>query len=235
MTYEDFIAKEQGVYAKFNLAMAGLGETGMQPDPVVTDRKGGYFINFALNPSTEDQVQAFAERVKSEVPSILVYGKEMLHTTLSDLLVTSGFIPHEDPNYHDVSSKLAQAVFEADKVTANFVGCSYADGFVFNGTTGILKGRPARTFLQYAETIVEEAAKLGIELRLPWGAHVTFARASQEVTTLDASKLKVLCNETKITDTWGWFTAIRVGSFTVDSENGFVATYHDQFPLVCNK
>ncbi len=235
MTYEDFIAKEQGIYGKFNLAMANLGETGMQPDPVVTDRKGGYFINFALNPSIEDQIQVFAERVRSEIPGMLVYGREMLHTTLSDLLVTSGFIPHESPNYHDVSSKLAQAVFEADKVTASFVGCSYADGFVFNGTTGILKGRPARSFLQYAETIVEEAAKLGIELRLPWGAHVTFARASQEVTTLDASKLKVLCNETKITDTWGWFTAIRVGSFTVDSENGFVATYHDQFPLVCNK
>lgn len=234
MIYEDFIAKEQGVYGKFNLAMANLGETGMQPDPVVTDRKGGYFINFALNPSIEDQIQAFAERVKSEVPSILVYGKEMLHTTLSDLLVTSGFIPHKSPDYHEVSSKLAQAVYIARERTASFVGCSYADGFVFNGTTGILKGKPARTFLQYAATIVEEAAKLGIELRLPWGAHVTFARASQSVTTYDSSKLKGLCDETKIVDTWGWFTAIRVGSFTADSENGFVATYHDQFPLSCD-
>lgn len=231
MEFTEFSAKQRNIYDRFNQAMAGLKETGMQPDTVITERKGGYFINFALPSSIGDAVELFAAEVKKEVPDMVVYAKEMLHTTLSDFMVSPGFVPHESLDYNTVSGKLAQAALAAYKLLNLRSECFYEEGFVFNGTTGILKGQPTGSFLLYAETIVKEASKLGVDLRLPWGAHVTFARASEVVSPSDSVRLEELCNKTKIKKVRGCFTAIQVGSFTADSVNGFVARYYDSFPL----
>lgn len=223
-------AKMSGIYSDFEVGMKLATQDGMKPDPVITDRKGGYFIGFSLHQSVTEQVAEFASRAKALVPSLVVYQESNLHTTISDLGVTANFVPGASKDHDLILQKLSRAVTATQSLRYG-VGCSYKNGFIFNQTTGILRGVPSESFLAYAELAIAKAKEEGIELRLPWGSHVSFARTSEVVTAEDAVKLAKLCKIFPISKNfWGQFVSLNAG-FSWVSKGKFNVEYAISRPL----
>jgi hypothetical protein len=215
-------------YVKFGLDMALAKEEGMNPDKVMTERHGGYVICFRMHESITKQVAEFAARAKSLVPSLVAYDADTLHTTLSTLGVAAGFVPYESKDHAQTLVKLAQVVAATEQIRMP-ASCA-PSGFVFNKTTGILKGIPGDAFLLYAETVVSEAKKLGLDLKLPWGGHTTFARVSEPLTPTDARKIAELCEKTTLEDCTDKCVRLEAGFFWV-SHGRFNVEFTASFPL----
>lgn len=220
-----------GIYSDFESGMTRNTQEGMKPDPVITERKGGYFVTFSPHKSVTEHVAEFASRAKVLVPSLVTYEEGILHTTISDFKVAANFLPHMDENHDLVLQKFCRVITVAQNLGYR-AGCNYEKGFVFNQTTGILRGTPTDEFLTYSEAIVAEARKEGIELRLPWGSHVSFARASESVTAQDAKKLAELCKTDPVDQkNFFRFVSLNAGFFWV-SEGKFNVEYAISCPFI---
>lgn len=224
----DWLAKMNGIYSKFDADMAAAEQEGMTADPVMERKHGGYMICFGMHSSLTDQVADFAHKAKTLVPSLAVYEGDILHTTLSTFKVSDGFMPHESEDHASTLKKLARAIVAAQGVRMR-AKCT-PDGFVFNKTTGILKGTPGGAFLVYAHAIIIEAQKEGMELRLPWGGHTTFARATKPITPGEVKKLAELCRTTPFGKSADRCMNLEVGFFFV-SQGKFNVEFTSCLPL----
>lgn len=220
--FNAWVTKQDGIYQKFDQDRAiAVRDTGMKPDSVIADKKGGYLIALRLHYDIASQIEQFCQEVKQIAPALAVYDAQSVHTTISDYLVAPGFVPSESADHHSILEKLSRSVRFIGGLGEHILGCTYSGGFTFNQTTLILKGNPSESFLGISEYAIEQARFNGLELRLPWGAHVTCGRATKVIEAHAVKALSELCDRHIIeVRTFPSFYSVDVGWFTSD-EDGF--------------
>lgn len=137
----------------------------------------GYFVVFRHPASITESVAEFASKVKRAIPSAVAYNKDVLHTTISDygLKPLVDFSPEKS-----VLNVFSSAVKEI-KNGIRFPPINFGK-LVYNQTTIIAPGVPDGSgFFDASQLFVEETGKRGIELRSPWGAHMTSVRFGEAV------------------------------------------------------
>ena len=168
MDFTEFIAKQEEVYNKFR-DISKLEIEGTKPS--IPDSQGGYLIIFRHPLKVTEKVEGFSKRISQIVPAI-VYDSATIHTTISDFGIKEGFAPEKD-----ILEKLcnsARRVFFKDTPAI-----SYSE-WLYNQNTVIVAGMPDETFLEIAQGIYSSGEKNGIKLRMPWGAHITVNRFTEQ-------------------------------------------------------
>ncbi|MCK5023467.1 MAG: hypothetical protein KAS04_04815 [Candidatus Aenigmarchaeota archaeon] len=208
-----FFDDQEGIYKKFSGKMNEAIKEGLLPDPVLLGRKGGYIIALSPHKDVVSALSVLSQKIRKIVPNAVVYGRDQIHTTFSDHMNEDGFDPKNDFKHRQKLNALNGVV---KKVFSNrSAGACCYEGCVFDRTTLIVKGIPSKEFVTAAEAVVKEAEKNNIELRMPWGAHITLVRFDREYPSEISEKLKEICiswNPPVGYFTWesvfaGWYTA----------------------------
>jgi len=185
MEFQEFLTKQEEVYQNFKNSEETVRKEGIKAH----DSKGesAYFIAFRHLPEIAEKVEEFSLRIARELPS-LTYMKEAVHTTISDYNVRKDFTLNPD-----ILRKLSTAVYSIREELSR-VSIDYTK-WLYNQDTLIAAGMPNESFLRNSEIIRDAAVAEGLELRLPWGAHITTARFEESLSPDSLSDFYKLMQE----------------------------------------
>lgn len=215
--FKTFLEKQDTLYKDFHAAQKELTETGLEPKvkPV-----GGYLIFYRHNDDINRRVEEVSEAIAFAVPSIL-YTENIVHTTISDYDVRKGFEPDDQ-----VLNKLAwTARMTQSHPVPDF---DFAEALA-NRDSAIIKGYADEFFHMAARHLADEAKKKGLELRMPWGSHITASRFVSGGTRQGIENLVQVVEEVPSMGT-SRPVSLNVGYFQL-SERGFDLTTYESFPL----
>jgi 2'-5' RNA ligase len=219
MTFQEFLTKQGEVYDRFRNT-SRVKTLGLEPT-IPQSPQGGYLIILRHPKEIAERVADFSRRIADSVPAV-VYDAETVHTTISDYGIQEGFKPDEG-----ILRKLCQVV--ARRKIRETPVISYTE-WLYNQNTAIVAGNPNETFLHLAEEIRSEADKEGINLRPPWGAHITTNRFKEKRTPQELGDFFRLMQEAPILGTSRpEFIDVAYFDFSPDHFNVQV---HERFPLV---
>lgn len=171
MSYENFIEKQERIYDKFRDTSA-VEKEGLIPK--IPKQQGGYLIAFRHPKKITDSLGNFSNIVSRLVPAI-VYDEQNAHTSLSDFQVQDNFSPNID-----TLKQLTTFFYENRPSSDRKIIINYGE-WLFNQNTSIAAGRPNKSFYDLTEKVVNNAEQNGIQLRLPWGAHITTNRFLEKI------------------------------------------------------
>ncbi len=232
MDYDEFLTKQKEIYDKNKTQDANLVRT--QGVKSGFKDQGGYLIILRHPLEVTEPIEKFTSRIADVIPCI-PYGSHNLHTTISDYKIENlnKFSPDEN-----ILKKLAKgAEFEvgrltpdlSDRVSNNISFIYPSKNWLYNQTVVLLGGIPNPEFVSFTNNIISASKELGIELRMPWGAHMTAARFTQTKTPVELTDFFNLMKEApQIPDSNP--TAIDVGYFKM-SERGLDLTIYERFKL----
>jgi len=168
MEFREFLRKQEEVYNQFR-DISKLEIEGTKPN--IPNSQGGYLIAFRHPSEITQKIDGFSRRISQVVP-IMVYDSATIHTTISDLDVRENFTPQKE-----ILNRLTNSVREVviiDKPTI-----SYSE-WLYNQNTVIVAGVPNQIFSKVSQDVYSSGEKNGVKLRLPWGAHITADRFTEE-------------------------------------------------------
>jgi hypothetical protein len=218
MDFDEFLRKEKEVYDRFRdtskLVVAGL-------DPKIPTQQGGYLITYRHPNSITNRLGEFSRQVSEIVPSI-IYDRENAHTTISDFQVQDNFSAETT-----TLNQLADIVYSCLPLSG-VVFINYS-GWLLNQNTGIAEGYPNQPFVEHASKIVDLSHSNGVQIRPPWGAHITTSRFLQTCSQEEVSELIDLFKHTKpLGESKPEF--LDVGYF-IFSREGFKYNIHERFKV----
>jgi hypothetical protein len=213
MKFNDFLSKQQEIYQRFEDTTKVQSE-GVTPHTL--NGWGTYAIVFRHPEEVVGKIAEFIKKIASSVP-IMGYDCESIHTTISDYDLREGFSPKRE-----VLETLTNSVslIAKDLVQPKI---DY-QGFLYNQNSIIVAGNPNESFLQTSLKIQESGKDNGIELRLPWGAHITAARFSQKKGSEKLSEFFELMKSSPEIGASNPF-AIDVGYFKIQKDQVELETY----------
>lgn len=213
MEFQEFLEKQKGIYSKFR-DTSKLKSEGTSPS--IPNYQGGCLIGFRHPKDTAVKVEKFSQNVDGAIGS-LVYRTENVHTTISDMNVSEDFRVNRT-----TLDNLANLISESkEKIQVPTI--DYGE-WLANQNTVIAGGIPNEAFLNTSQYLVEEANRRGINLRLPWGAHITSGRFKEQTKSVD--KLLTLLSSQPLGKSTPF--AIDVGYFDFSPE-GFEYKTHERF------
>ena len=217
MEFREFLAKQEEVYNRFR-DTSKIKSLGTQPN--IPESQSGYLMVFRHPLEMALEIEKFSRRIATHVP-LMVYDSITIHTTISDYGIVSGsFAP--DKTILEKLSKVAQ------KISKTPPTISYTE-WLYNQNTLFVAGNSNELFLQIAEQAKAKAEREGIQLRLPWGAHITAARFKESKTPKDLEEFFKLMQEAPLIGN-SKSKFLDVGYFDF-SPRGFNITIHDRFNL----
>jgi hypothetical protein len=178
MGFTDFLSRQEKIYAEFRDTSKILSE-GLIPQ--ISDNKGGYIITLRHSENIVTGVEKFTEKI-SRVTSSIKYDENNLHTTLATYQVVDDFQPMKE-----TLEKLVKIVYDNFLIMKK-IEVQYSEWFM-NQDSGIAGGIPNMAFYENVRRIIESAQKYGINLKCPWGAHITVNRFLEKVTHVQALEL----------------------------------------------
>ncbi len=215
MDFAAFLEKQESIYNKFR-DTSKINAEGVKAS---VPNQGGYLIAFRHPEKITDALGEFSHQVSRITPAI-VYNESNGHTTLSDYQLQEGFTP--DNQTLDKLSRIVHANLRSmEKVKIDY------NVWLVNQSSVIAAGLPNEAFLDAAKKIVGHASKNDVELRLPWGAHITTSRFSEA--QKDVADLLAYVRTGKPLGTSSP-EYIDVGHFTF-SPQGFELHTHERFEL----
>ena len=125
-----------------------------------------------------------------------------------------------------VLNRLVSAVRETGRLAAPTI--EYNE-WLFNQSTLIAAGTPNEAFLEISQRIVDSAKKESLELRLPWGAHITIARFTRPQTYDELAGFRSFLENAALLGT-SRPACIDVGHMTF-KEDTFEFTSYERFEL----
>lgn len=219
--YETWLASMHTIYQKFESQMELATKNGMLPDPFVIDRKGGYFIFRRPDPRVATHVAKIGQMINTIAPSVAMYREISLHHTYTDYKVMSHCVPSTSADHKQTLEMFDELVRKVVKRAKNPV--STYDRVLFGLNAFILTGKTDQSLYDDACFIQEEAKKIDVDLRLPWGTHVTFGRTIDVLTKEQGVLLKDLCTRNDLSLIGEFpFVSVEAGWYTIDVEHGFV-------------
>jgi len=170
MEFEEFLTKQEEVYNRFR-DTSKLKAEGTKPN--IPKHQGGYLIVFRHPLEIAQRVGEFSNRISQTVPAI-VYDANTVHTTISDFGIKEDFVPEKN-----TLRRLCNSVKETVIIGKPII--SYSE-WLYNQNTVLVAGIPNQRFLEIAQKIYSSGEKNGVQLRLPWGAHITSNRFTEQKT-----------------------------------------------------
>lgn len=165
MTFSDFIERQEGIYEEFR-DTSKIESEGIVPK--ISDNQGGYIIAYRHSNDVVEGISKFSEKINRIVPSIK-YNEDNIHTTLATFQVSDNFTFDST-----VLENITNIVYANLPLTKD-VRIEYYEWLV-NQDSGIVCGNPNNAFYENVKKIAEYAMSRGIQLKLPWGAHITVSR-----------------------------------------------------------
>jgi hypothetical protein len=170
--YTEFIQKQALVYEKFEDSRKKVLAEGLNKHQLSS--KGVYMIYFVHPSDISERIEELSKGISRIVPSI-IYSASNVHTTVSDY---DGPRLNFEPN-EEVLKKLSLGV-KHTPIRLFFPAMLY-DGLISNQDTVILRGNIGKAFLETVYAVMDGIKNEGIELRMPWGAHITCARINNRI------------------------------------------------------
>jgi hypothetical protein len=237
--FNQFLEKQNGIYAKFEAANAQIGETeGVKPDTGGLAKQARFIIALRYPEKVGLLVEEFSAEVADAVGAA-TYGPHNAHSTLSDLKpdegvveINLGSIPEDEELILDT---LARATREAIDQGLEFLPDSEVrfDNHLTNGSTVVAPGQPNEDVWKLKQLILEQTKKGGIDLGSgAWGFHMTESRF-KEAHNVDSPEVARLVRIIEAAGSLGVAkpTAVDVGYFNTNPEDGFVLTTYERFDL----
>lgn len=210
--YREFLRKQEEIY---NRSFRNAQITALEPARLVKEGASGYLIVWQYPEEIAEKIAAFGREIARVLP-FLPYPAASLHTTISDYQVINGKeVGKADEN---ITRLLTQAVKDVHiKISRPKI---IHTGWAFSKDTVIIIGYPDMSFVEASMLILGSALDQKIELRYPWGGHITVGRFVSPVN--DPEKLKSL-KELFVSAPVGFEEVkpdtIMVGRFIIDSNH----------------
>lgn len=227
-----FRAKQDGIYAKIATAGANLGITDTLRNDV-KESQGAYLVAWR-HPDYITEPISEASWAVGLLADAVVYGRDNLHSTISDYDLRANLTVKPDENeYHkNILELLSGAVKSGlDKVGWDDIKNRSIefDQLITNGGSVIAPGQANDETLDLRSAILTASRKRGIDLGGSWGSHMTVNRFTAESDLPTASRVaRVLGKVPTIGKSVP--TAIDVGYLRV-SQDAFRFTTYERFPL----
>ena len=186
MDFQEFLTGQDEIYARFR-DTSKFDTGGTKPNIPVS--QGAYLIAFRHPDAITEKIEKFSRRLSQVIP-LIVYNSSAIHTTISDFGVSEDFIPEES-----TFRRLCDVVGNA--VITKSPAISYP-GWLYNQDTIILAGTPDQAFLDVAEGVCSSGRRKGFDLRLPWGAHITADRFSEQRSPAELRDFVTLMKEAPV-------------------------------------
>lgn len=152
---------------------------GIRPDPGLVNRRGGFFLSLMHEPEIVTKASKLSLEIGRRVPAVS-YTNNELHTT-------AGSIPEsqQDYFYYDEGMPTHRRFLDAVVNVANEVATEMRSGacqilfsepYIIVPTCVVAPGQPNEAFIEIINTVKKVSEEVGVEFKLPWGAHMTLCR-----------------------------------------------------------
>lgn len=165
--FEDFVREQNEIYGKFRRLAEKAKHEGIKHDPFMDIQS--FLISLIHGEQVTEQVASFSERLRGVVPAV-IQPQDTYHTTISNYGVEQLNNGIYDKDTADTLCGIANRIQINGRVEIDF------PGWLYNQTTLIVEGHPNEPFSSLAGQINSYGGEVGIELKLPWGGHITIAR-----------------------------------------------------------
>ncbi|MCP4423836.1 MAG: hypothetical protein GY803_05025 [Chloroflexi bacterium] len=157
--------------------------------PCVVEPTAGYIVAWLYPDSYMDKVSLFNGRINNIAPTIR-FDKNNAHTTITVYQKQSAadFQPNEQ-----ILESLTVAGHSLDEQLLQTVRIDFKE-WLFNQEAVIAAGQPNAAFWQAGEALQAAGKANDLNLRMPWGAHITTARYLTDSTNI--SELTTLTRQT---------------------------------------
>lgn len=213
----EFITNQEKIYDKARAFMST--PKPLKPASAVLEGQGGYLVVFRPNEDIAGRIAEYGQRLSTTFPGFS-YGKEVLHHTISDYLLSKEFKP-DRVVLDQLAWVVSHQMLWAPKIQLK--------EWIYTENTVMIRGTPDKAFLNTAFDIIDVANQQQIPLRKPWGAHTTVLRVTKEQTP---EQLGAFYELVKQAPQFGESKAqaVDVGYFTMN-EHGFDYVVHERFQL----
>lgn len=213
MNFNNFLEKQNNIYAEFRnqskIELEGL-------NPKLETNKGGYIIALRHSKSIIDAIEKFTYKVNLVVPSI-IYDESNIHTTLATYEESSDFVADKDKL--ELISKIANDNLSFIKG----LEIEYNE-WLLNQDTGIITGTPNEKFVEFVDNIIKVGKTYNINLKQPWGAHITISRFLEKASYEKTLELLNVFKDSKFIGV-SLPRYIDVGYFTLTKESFNINVY----------
>jgi len=165
--YQKMIERQKEIYGEFEEDIIGVQKNGLRPN--MPDYHGGYSICWRHDDDIIEKVKGVADNVGSYVGSLIYDNKNTVHSTITYIAFGAPDLYEEQKMdlmvrmVENVASVLKKPLIDYTK-------------WLMNYDTVIAAGLADKNFYYSARMIVGACRKLGLDLRMPWGSHITAAR-----------------------------------------------------------
>jgi hypothetical protein len=222
MSYEPEVSKQNSVYADFRAWTDSLTE--LVADPCIASSRAGYIVAFRHNVEVMEPFSRFTASLRRSIPTV-PYDASNGHTTITvhEKRPLAGFQP--DPA---TLAALCRAVRQIDRQLCRQVRIDFQDWYL-GPESVIVAGLPNDAFWEVGRQLRAAGLEYGLNLRMPWGAHMTAARFTKDC---DADTVAILRRELRNAPVLGISApiAIEVGCYTSGIE-GFALKAVETFAL----
>lgn len=169
MSFENYLRKQNRVYRQFQTAMKTVPT--VHTSPLVAEPASGYIVAWLHDDALIDRLAQLNNQINKIVP-VMRFDRHNAHTTITvfQLQPADGFQVDEQ-----LLQSLTKACFEIESQLLQSV-CIQFDRWLFKEDAVIAAGQPNDAFWQVGEALQNAGKQYRLELRLPWGAHITTAR-----------------------------------------------------------
>lgn len=165
-----FLKKQNSIYDDFR--RNSVREKGTKPSSALNGQ-AGYIVALRHPNQITLPISNFTHELQKSTPG-LVYDPNNVHTTILTYAV------QEKENF-ELESSLIEKISKGVGKSLEIPWKSRIDfsEWLYNQDTVIIAGQPNKDFIDYSERIVEEINGKGLDVKMPWGAHITAFRFSQ--------------------------------------------------------
>lgn len=235
-----FRREQERIYReRFRHQEAMIRREGFKPDPIVTGERGGVLVAFLPDLEARWRMRDILDLLGRCITTCDVshiryattpfrHHRATVHSTISDCEVADHFVPSLDMVTNRFIDMLrfnvAKTVRSLPMTTRKRCVIRFNKPLLCNSTTVIAPGEPSEEWLIVVDRIIRRCRSAGIDLRDPWGAHMTLARFTETTEPWRAKQLLPLVHEIRPRVSFQP-RSIGVGTFTFNVRDGFQANW----------
>ena len=177
----EFITGQKVIHQKLRELACDVQIQGIEPDPNLKNKTGGFFIVLEHPPEIVRVAEDFSRKVSRAAPAI-VYNAKAINTSLGSYRSGFGFMANPNKAEHreileemSAATRSALQVFEKKSCWIDYVE------YLHSSFMAMAVGIPNEGFAELVEEISYACGKRNIPLNPAWGVHITLNRFTARV------------------------------------------------------
>src|SRR3989338_3308552 len=181
MRHSEFLAEQERNYESLRRQQEQAMQTGIEADPSLRERSGGFFLSLIHPPEVVTKVTALSHQIAELVPAI-VYRPQDIHTTsgrLEDGSFGPGFYFDESRPEHaeslrrvlKIAEEVAKRIPSQDSGSIAFTGELFVTPRVI-----VVASMPDEAQTRTFELVRQVGEEMRTPIKPAWGAHMTISR-----------------------------------------------------------